>query len=177
MADTTEIDIVISANLRRLIGDEYGAQIAVAREVSIQPGTLNRIMKCKAHAGPKVVADLARALGVSEIELYQPHNPAPAEDPIAVKMAVYNQEIADAGRHMTRMSNEIEALKTELAVYKDKWDRFAHVPSVLLEKLLLLDWSTRGIVSHLKLAMRPFLKGEKPIRRGRKKIGSAAGTG
>lgn len=71
MADTTEIDIVISSNLRRLIGNEYGAQISVARKVGLTPGGLNRIVKGKAHAGPKVVADLANALGVSEVSLYQ----------------------------------------------------------------------------------------------------------
>jgi hypothetical protein len=141
---TTEIDIIISSNLCRLIGDEYGNQIRIARAIGILPGSLNRILKCKAHAGPKVVADIAKALGVPEIDIYQVYKPpvVPAPD-----------TVSDAGKHIIKLLNRIDELEEKLAQY----DSFKNVPYEVLAYLSKIDWSAKGVFRQMKLAMRPFL--------------------
>lgn len=180
MADTTEIDIVISDNLKRLIGDEYGAQIAIARKINITPGGLNRIVKGKAHAGPKVVADLARALGVNEVDLYQVYKPPepPKDDPVAVQVLEYKRDMLDAGIYMTRMQRRIEELEHVNKEQGAKLERISMIPDAIIEKLTRLNWRAKGIVAQLKIAMRPFLKeSDRPIRQGRKPTQNVAGTG
>ncbi|CAK0739532.1 hypothetical protein CCP2SC5_1020013 [Azospirillaceae bacterium] len=71
MKRTSEIDNVISANLQRLMPKKHGSQKEIAESVGLKPGSLNQILNCKVHAGPDVVARIAKVLGVDEVEIYQ----------------------------------------------------------------------------------------------------------
>jgi len=75
MRNTTEIDSVISANLRHLVAAIGIKQVDLAKMSGVDQQTISRVMLGKQHAGPETVEKLAKALGTSAIKMYQ-ENPA-----------------------------------------------------------------------------------------------------
>jgi transcriptional regulator with XRE-family HTH domain len=173
MATTTEIDIVIASNLSRLLSDDHGAQVELAKKCGVTPNTINRIIKIRQHAGPSVVRDIAKALGVREIDLYQEYDPSESaaerarSEALALKLKEYNEAMADAGKHMTAMLNEIAELKAKLA----SQELYSAIPADILEKLTRIDWRKRGIIAVVKLALKPFVKPSHDQSQTRKSAG------
>jgi len=71
MKNTTEIDTVISANLRHLIEVIGIKQVDLAKKSGVGQQTISRIALGKQHASPEMIEKLAKALGTSAVKMYQ----------------------------------------------------------------------------------------------------------